>query len=182
MDIAKRFSFFKLIKQPHETYESMGSSTSYYLSVYDQNEDKPWFLSWNWVVFFTTFWGAEIFWLLYRRMYLFAILIGFLGHGLFEIFTLKLTLFANDAGGPLFAKCVQWIFKLIFIFGFTVSANALYFHFLRGKIRRGVEKKGTDPFTPVIILIFMTYSIIRAVQQNPQMIEVLKRTMQGYTS
>ena len=109
-------NLFKLIKQPHETYESMGSSTSYYLSVYDQNEDKPWFLSWNWVAFFTAFWGAEIFWLLYRRMYLFAILIGFLGHGLFEIFTLKLTLFANDAGGPLFAKCVQWIFKLIFIY------------------------------------------------------------------
>ena len=68
------FQFFNLIKQPHETYESMGYFTSYYLSIYDQHEEKKWFLSWNWSSFGAAFLQMEVLWLLYRRMYFFAFL------------------------------------------------------------------------------------------------------------
>ncbi len=135
----------------------MGPFTAYYLKIYDQHDEKVWFLSWNWVAFFSSFFGGEILWLLYRRMYLFAFLISFLGRGLYELLTFKVIILSHSAGGPLLAKSINWIFRLGFTFGFTVIANALYFYWLSKKVEQGVKKKGTDPFTPIIFFIIHVY-------------------------
>jgi hypothetical protein len=185
MDISKRFLFFNLIKQPHETYESMGPFTSYYLNVYDQrydqDEEKPWFLSWNWACFFSSFFGAEILWLLYRRMYLFAFLIYILGRGLYEFISFKVMIFGNALAGPILSKSISWIFRLGFTFGFTVVANALYFYFLSKKVEKNVKTKGTDPFTPIIIFMIHAYIIFMLLpsflEKNPEILAVLKNTL-----
>jgi len=181
MDISKRFLFFNLIKQPHETYESMGPFTSYYLTIYDQHEEKPWFLSWNWACFFSSFFGAEILWLLYRRMYLFAFLISILGRGLYEFISFKVMILGNTLAGPLLAKSINWVFRLGFTFGFTVIANALYFYFLNKKVAQNVKTKGTDPFTPIIIFMIHAYVIFMLLpsflEKNPEILMLLKNAM-----
>lgn len=187
MDISKRFQLFKLIKQPQETYESMGRFTSYYLDVYDTHEEtlekSGKFLSWNWVCFFSAFFGGEILWLFYRRMYLFAFLIGVVGRSLYELISIKVILFANAGFGPLAAKTFHWIFRLGFTFGFAVLGNALYFHFLKGHLQKGTKKKGTDPFTPIIFLMAQAYFIFKflplLLKNNPNVILLLKQILGG---
>ena len=183
MDISKRFLLFNLIKQPQETYESMGPFTSYYLNIYDQHSEKTCFLSWNWACFFTSFLGAEILWLLYRRMYFFAFFISFLGRGIYEFLTFKIMFWGQSLGGQALAKSIGWVFRLGFTFGFTVLANALYFYFLNKKIDLNVEKKGTDPFTPIIFFMIHVYIVFALlpgfIEKNPQIIGFLRHSLGG---
>jgi hypothetical protein len=185
MDISKRFLFFNLIKQPQETYEFMGPFTSYYLKIYDQyyglDDEKPWFLSWNWACFFSSFFGAEILWLLYRRMYIFAFLISVLGRGLYGLLEFKLMILGNSMAGPILAKSINWVFRLGFTFGFTVIGNALYFYFLTKKVEKNITKKGTDPFTPIIIFMVHAYIIFvllpSFLEKNPEFLMIFKNAL-----
>ena len=78
-----RATFFRLVKEPEETQHNMGRSTRYYMRTYDEfQKAKPWFASWNWSSFLAALFGAELVWMIYRRMYLyaffyFAIILGF---------------------------------------------------------------------------------------------------------
>ena len=181
MNLNLRYSFFNLIKQPQESYESMGRFSSYYLNIYDQNSDKKNFLSWNWVCFFTSFWGVEILWMIYRRMYLYAFFMLLGGRFFYELLSLKIVLLAHGLGGIVVAKSFHWIFRLLFTFGFTVFGNALYFHFLRRKLNQGVKKGGTDVFTPIILFcgyLYVVFSYLpQVLKANPHILELMKQTL-----
>lgn len=177
-----RSQFFELIRQPDETYDDMGYFTTYYLSVYDQHKGKKWFLSWNWSLFSAAFMHTEILWFLYRRMYLFAFLIGVLGHTAYTILSYRLTGFFFSFGNLFLARFIHWIFESIFIFSLSVSANALYFHFIRQKIAKGFKSKGVNPIAPVLYILFQIWLLFFALpnimSSNPQA-ETIYKTLLG---
>ena len=178
MDLSRRYSFFKLIKQPRETYESMGPFTSYYLSIFDRHGDKPWFLSWNWVAFVSSFWGAEILWLLYRRMYVNALAVSML-RSVYALLALKVIGVAGSIGGPILARSIYWVSHFAFVFGFTVIANALYFQFLGKKIAQRVEKKGVDIVVPLLLLGFYFYYLPQFFEKNPKALTLLRSVLEA---
>lgn len=182
MDISQRFLFFKCIKQPHETYDKvMGYFTKYYLNIYDQHEGKKWFLSWNWSSFSSSFLQMEVLWLLYRRMYLFAFLIGIFMHTFYTMLSYKIALFFVAFGGIAAGKILFWILRLLFTFGFTVSSNALYFYFIRQKIEKGTYVKGPNPFIPVLFIIayvYLTFFVVpNMLQNNPELTIFYKKIL-----
>lgn len=179
MDINQRFLFFKSIKQPRETYDGfMGYFTTYYLNIYDQHEEKKWFLSWNWSSFSLAFLQMEVLWLLYRRMYLFAFLIGIFMHTFYTMLSYKIAVFFASVGGVASGKILFWILRLLFTFGFTVFSNALYFYFIRQKIEKGIQLKGPNPFATIIFIMVYLYLVFfmlpDLITKNPQAMSLYK--------
>lgn len=153
----------------------MGPFTTYYLNVYDHAGEKKLFLSWNWTCFFLSFFELEFLWFFYRRMYGLAVLF-LCGHSFFTLIGLKLGLFFSHLFGPIAVRVCLWVFRLLFTFGFSVSANALYLNFIQNLINRGVKKKGVDLLTPFLAVgIFAIFILKSNFLRDPQVLALINQ-------
>ncbi|UNM05732.1 MAG: hypothetical protein H6925_04290 [Holosporaceae bacterium] len=151
-------ALFRLIKEPEETQHKMGRATQYYLRIFhDFYKSNRWFSSWNWSSFLAALFGAEMVWLIYRRMYLYALVyfliilgITYTGLGLFymankmlspDIRAFIVTKFADKDFLFMTVKIVLWMVKLPLIVSFGVWGNALYFRFLEKEARKASTPK-----------------------------------------
>jgi hypothetical protein len=178
MNLSQRFQFFQQIKKPHETYDTMGHFTAYYLKIYDQHKEKAWFPSWNWSFFFAAFFRIEVLWFLYRRMYFLAFLVSMLGHALYTLLSYKLVSISVSFGGAILGKVVSWVCRLLFVFGLTIFSNALYFQFVRQNIKNNAKKTGVNPIAPllyVLLQIWLSFTILpKIIDNNPHAKAVYK--------
>jgi len=170
----KKNIFFRLVKESSETMSSMGRSTRYYMNTYeDFHKEKKCFPSWNWASFLSALFGAELVWMIYRRMYFYAFLYFFFLFLLTNVGFLILY-FVNKNLSPdlksmllqkfsdkdfLFfsLKVVLWVIKLPIILGFGVWGNALYFKFLEKEARKKyLPKSGvSSPAAGGLLLILV---------------------------
>ena len=143
-------------------------SQSYYLSHFQRfNHDKKMSASWNWSAFFLTF-----HWMLYRKMWLAALIYFFLPHAL----TLP-AIALSAAAGEYGILAVGVIYALYFIGVFILVpmyANALYYRHCNIKIaevkastneqQRQLDelaaKGGTSSIILIVALIFIFVAII----------------------
>ena len=168
-----RQSFFRLIKEPEETLQSHGRSTRHYLVTFDQFYGQgPWFSSWNWASFFMALFGAELVWLIYRRMYFYAFLYflimfvlsyGVIGLLLFfgkDIRALAMQKFSDKDAFFMAIKTGLWLIKLPIIISFGVWGNALYFRFLeKADQKKEKPKSGVSTLAAGGFFIF-SFSVI----------------------
>ena len=173
-----RATLFRLIKEPEETQHTMGRATRYYLGIYaDFYKHKRWFTSWNWSSFVAALFGAEMVWLIYRRMYLNALLyfvfilaMTYTAVGLFYVANKFLSPDIRDFIMAKFAdkdflfmtvKIVLWLVKLPLIIAFGVWGNALYFRFLEKEAAKASKpKSGVSTMAAGIFLLFCLSMIL----------------------
>jgi len=163
-------NIFNFIKTPEEDTHSVKRNTKFYLSIFKNNKIGEWFPSWNWACFFTSFIGLEFAWLFYRRMYFYGILIGLVGVTAFELIRVKLGLFLVMHMGIVVGKSIMWLMKITWVFTFTVYGNSLYGKNIFKNMDNEKAKKGTDPYTPLVVVFFVyaigTYAIMKFMQGN----------------
>lgn len=147
--------------------------TQYYIDLYQRfGLNQTGFLSWNWSVFFLALFDNELYWFLYRRMYLYAVIGFFL-----KTFFVGGILFigANWHGEVLFFKFSGGLFRMAVSLFLGVFSSAIYFHFLKKKMTRYQEvvRPGTDFMTPTIFFLVQTaYTsmVFSYLKHNPQVL------------
>jgi len=167
----QRARFFRLIKEPTETPSNMGRSTHYYLGIFDHfTTGKTWFPSWNWTSFLSALFGIELVWLVYRRMYVYAVFylgilvvltnLGFVGFYFLnknlspETKTYLLEKFSDKDFLFFSLKMLLWLIKLPVILMFGVFGNALYFKFLEKEShKKYLPKSGISTVGAGIVLL-----------------------------
>ena len=173
----KRTAFLRLIKEPTESTSVMSRATRYYLGIYDHFAGrKKWFPSWNWGSFLSSMFGMELVWMVYRRMYLYAVMYFF---GLFFLTNIGFAIlyFLNKNLSPeiksfllqkfsdkdfLFfsLKMVLWLIKLPIILMFGVYGNALYFRFLEAESQKKHLPKSGVSLVAAGIMLLITLSLV----------------------
>lgn len=186
----KRTGFFRLIKEPTENTTTMGRATRYYLGIYDHFAGgKKWFPSWNWSSFLSAMFGVELVWMVYRRMYLYAVFYFF---GLFvltnmgfvalyflnknlspEIKSFLLQKFSDKDFLFFSIKMILWLIKLPIILMFGVYGNALYFRFLEAESQKKyLPKNGVSlgaaggVFLVTLSLVFLNNYLLQTANTN----------------
>ena len=106
-------------------------NTDYYLRKFARFGSGGGYASWNWPALF-----VPLFWMLYRKMWLWAALYFFVAPILFSLmFAIVLALFPNTTGAV-----VAWTLQLVAVFiVLPMYANALYYHTVQ---RRIAEARG----------------------------------------
>lgn len=152
-------------EDPQKYYEAaIGyKNTGYYLSRFSRFDSEGVGVSWNWPAFFVSF-----YWLLYRKMWAWALLYFLLPIPL-AIFGAVLSPISEIAVGLVYVAYLAGIFIL-----FPMYANALYYRHLNKKILKAKnfsddkEKRlrmiaaegGTSGAALIVILIFVFIAII----------------------
>lgn len=114
---------------PLELYEAVVGprNRDYYLRRFERFEQGGSRLSWHWPAFLVTF-----FWLLYRKMWLAAVLFFFLPSILFIPFTMMAEAIAPGSEGAASFAYLAWFG--VYFFLPAMFANSLYFSHCRSKI------------------------------------------------
>lgn len=153
-----RATVFRLVKEPEETQSHMGRATRYYMHIFDHfYKAKQWFQSWNWAAFLAALMGAELVWMIYRRMYRYALfyfmglmlfsygvvgLIYFFNHSLsLEVKQFILSKFADQDFLFVTLRILLWLVKMPLVIGFGLWGNALYFKFLAQQSKKTDKPK-----------------------------------------
>lgn len=142
-----RATVFRLVKEPEETQSHMGRATRYYMHIFDHfYKPNRWFQSWNWASFVASLMGAELVWMIYRRMYRYALfyfialmvlsygvvgLIYLFNHSVSpEMKNFIVSKFADQDFLFMTLRILLWLVKMPLVIGFGLWGNALYFKFL----------------------------------------------------
>lgn len=176
--------FFAFIKSQREHHVPLTSETRYYQNLYNDFGLGKFFPSWNWSVFFLALVGVEHYWFFYRRMYMF----GSVWYVLKSLLLGTLFLAAYHLG-VFQVKIIISLLKMAITLGLGVYANALYFAFLKRKIKKKnivLPVSGTNWVAPLILIlaeltivltvfVFIKFSSpeIKELMENPQIKELM---------
>ncbi len=161
-----RTKFLEFIKDKIGPFQGVGVFTLYYMNLYDHFPTKKWFASWNWPAFFWGFFGMELVWMLYRRMYFYAILYMAALFGALTVLTVGTGIFMNIPFAtvtptgmiPLLMalKHCRLFLQMVLALAFGVWGNALYFSHVRRQLSRGSESQGgTSLGIPLLFMVIM---------------------------
>jgi hypothetical protein len=155
-----RENFFKFIKKKNESKTRVGTSTQYYMNIFDAYYPRQWFIKWNWVGFF-----FPAIWLAYRRMYLYlGALWGVTTLGSF-VYLLLLERMLHTPSGIRSAKLSMQLFVLTLVsipsLLIGLYGNSLYFHFIEKKLRhqKNVNLSIYNPSWMSVVL-YMAFSFL----------------------
>jgi len=137
-------SLLAFIRKDTDTEARYTKETAYYLHQFEHNKGARFFVSWNWSA---AFFG--VIWMLYRRMYVYAII-----YLLLKLATPPPFSFLSAWPYITFVSTntSHWIdLGLFFVQG--LFGNALYLDFARRKVQKGVLHSGVNDNLIFLILI-----------------------------
>ncbi len=133
--IISRIQFLNFIRKKKETNvgeDALTSSTRYYLRKFDQyGSASSSFISWNWAAAF-----FPVSWLLYRRMYLYTFL----------------WMLISAAGSWSFGFSMVSALLPFFLMG--ALGNAMYFQFVKSKIKQGITSRPPSGWALWLYFVF----------------------------
>jgi hypothetical protein len=162
-----RPEFLKFVTDRLGPFQGFETSTLYYMAIYDRFYPKKWFASWNWASFFWGLLGVEVVWMLYRRMYLYAVfyMIGLFGIilalvvGVGAFMKTPPTMLTMESMIPLLdvLKHCRWALQMATALVFGVWGNALYFSNIQRLFSKGDRgsQGGTNLFISLLALILL---------------------------